>query len=190
MRIQRNALIVAAEAVAIFASILFAFFVENLREDQRALREMRESVAAITLELQGNREALAAALERHQAALPAMSDLVRDLQETGVFPDYATIPSIGAPELTDIAFSLGRETGALAPLDVEVQLAFARAYRAIEEVDENEDNLGRRNAQVRYNDGLQYLSGQLYYFVSAVENEQTALDRIDAALAALEEAGF
>jgi hypothetical protein len=190
MRVQRNALIVAAEAVAIFASILFAFFVENLREDQRQVREMRESIAAITLELQSNREELAAAVERHRVALPAMSALVAELQETGVFPDYTSIPGIGAPELTDIAFSLGRETGALAPLEVEVQLALARAYRAIEEVDENEDNLGRRNAQVRDNDGLQYLSGQLYYFVSAIENGETALDRIDAAFAALEEAGF
>lgn len=182
---QRGWTLLLVESVAIFASVLLAFLVEEWRDDRRELNRMRDTAAAIRVELRQDRTEIEAALALHQEIQPRVAAMVQAYDRTGVFPSPQDIPEPVRPDISTVAFEIGVATGALAPLPAETQIALARAYKAIGEIEQNEANLGFRNAQIRYNDGLQYLSGRLYYLTGAIGLEQAALDDIDAALAVL-----
>ena len=68
----------------------------------------------------------------------------------------------------------------------EELLVVARAYEALEEVRRNDTFLNERNAQIRFNDGEQYLSGFIYYLNRAIGNEPVAIELIRDAIDMLE----
>ena len=71
----------------------------------------------------------------------------------------------------------------VAPKDL---LVVARAYEALEEVRRNDTFLNARNAQIRFNDGEQYLSGFIYYVNRANNNEPIAIELVREAIETLD----
>lgn len=183
---SRSLFVVLLEAGAIFASVLLAFWVEEWRDDRAALEQMEGALNSIRSELMENRAAIEPALEWHREVFPQMNELTAALADDGVFPEPGTIPETRHPVLLDVAYELSRETGALAPLETDTMVRIALAYRAVAQLDLTADQLSQRNAQIRYQDGIQYLSGRLFYFNDAINHGEEALIEIDQALAALE----
>ncbi|MEM9384867.1 MAG: hypothetical protein AAGA68_07380 [Pseudomonadota bacterium] len=106
------------------------------------------------------------------------------LQDEGRFP--TDLPDFTTPDVTSIAYELATDSGAVTTVAVEELLVIAQAYAAINKVRENDLFLTDRNAQIRYNDGEQYLSGFVYYINRASINEPIAIEAIERAMLVLD----
>lgn len=106
-----------------------------------------------------------------------------ELQESNSFP--SVLPPFSRPEITRIAYELATDTGAVSKVSPEKLLIVARAYTALEAVGSNDDFFDRRTAQIRFNDGEQYLSGFIYYLNRAARNEPVAASHVREAIEAL-----
>ncbi|MEM1174329.1 MAG: hypothetical protein AAGI27_05925, partial [Pseudomonadota bacterium] len=89
-------------------------------------------------------------------------------------------------EITSIAYQLAADADAVTSVATEELLIIARAYEALQEVRRNDAFLTERNAQIRFNDGEQYLSGFIYYLNRAAINEPIAVDRVRDAIEMLD----
>ena len=188
MQLSRPSLmLLVVEAAAIFSSVLLAFWVEEWREDRRDIRAMSEALAAIETELTTNLEELERSAAYYVDAMPQTSALVARYEAENVFPAPEDIPALQHPVLTTVAYEIVQQNGALSRLDTSDLILIARAYGALHDVDENDASLANRNAQIRYRDGLQYLSGRIFYFSGAMPDVDEAIDAVNAALVVVRE---
>lgn len=106
------------------------------------------------------------------------------LIEENQFPQE--LPQNSSPAITTIAYELATDSRAVTSIVAEDLLVIARAYESLESVQRNEFFLENRNAQIRFNDGEQYLSGFIYYVNRAMGNEPEAIEQVRAAITLLD----
>ncbi len=173
------------ESAAIFLSVLLAFFVEEWRDDQREQREADAALNLVRAELTQNLAELESIVPLRPAMLEGYLAGLEQLKNTGSFP--ADLPDFITPDITSIAYELATDSGAVTTVAAEELLVIAQAYAALSEVSRNDIFLTERNAQIRFNDGEQYLSGFVYYINRASNNEPAAIDQVRRAITALDE---
>ncbi|MEM1264057.1 MAG: hypothetical protein AAGH76_16790, partial [Pseudomonadota bacterium] len=149
--------------------------------------ERRDAEAILNLvktELIQNLAELEAVVDGREGLLSEYQVAIMALRNEGKFPE--TMPKFRSPDITSIAYELATDARAITTVAPEELLVVARAYEALEEVRRNDTFLNQRNAQVRFNDGEQYLSGFVYYINRALGNEPIAIDYVRQAIAMLE----
>jgi len=177
-----------AESSAIFFSVLLAFAAEQWRTDLNDQKRAKATLALVRAELEQNLSELQTAAPTRDGSVEYYIGALNALVDKGQFTDSLEYPIF--PEITTIAYQLATDTGAVtevAPTDV---LTIARAYEALKLVQGNQDFLDRRNAQVRYNDAEQYISGFIYYANRAQYNEPAAVESVEKAIKALDHYGI
>ncbi len=172
------------ESAAIFFSVLLAFFVEQWREDINERREAEAILNLVRAELVQNLAELEAIVPKREAMLAGYQEAIMTLRNEGLFP--LDLPDFESPDITSLAYELATDAGAVTTVAPEELLVIARAYEALEEVRRNDTFLNERNAQIRFNDGEQYLSGFIYYINRAIGNEPVAIDLVREAIEMLE----
>ncbi|MEO0972188.1 MAG: hypothetical protein AAFX85_03770 [Pseudomonadota bacterium] len=173
------------ECTAIFFSILLAFLVDEWREDRRELREADAALQLVRAELQQNLDELEAIVPTRADTLEGYLAGLESLKSTGAFPNH--LPEFLTPDITSIAYELATDSGAVTTVAAKELLVIAQAYAALEEVRRNDLFLTQRNAQIRFNDGEQYLSGFVYYINRASANEPAAIDQVQKAIETLDD---
>ncbi len=171
------------ESVAIFLSVLLAFFVEQWREDRNELREAEAALELVRAELQQNLAELGRVAPLRPDMLQSFIDGMTELEETGTFPQ--DLPRLETPKITTIAYDLATDSGAVTFVSANELLVIAQAYEVLDKVKRNETFLNERNAQIRFNDAEQYISGFIYYTNRAIYNEPAAIEGVKEALALL-----
>ena len=172
------------ESAAIFFSVLLAFFVEQWREDINERREAEAILNLVRAELVQNLAELESIVPKRKEMLAGYQEAIMKLRNEGVFP--RELPEFQSPDITSLAYELATDAGAVTTVSPEDLLVVARAYEALEEVRRNDTFLNERNAQIRFNDGKQYLSGFIYYINRAIGNEPIAIELVREALGMLE----
>ena len=172
------------ESAAIFFSVLLAFIVEQWREDINERREAEAVLNLVRAELVQNLAELEAVAPKRQDMRLAYEQAIMELRNGGQFPDQ--LPEFQSPDITSLAYELATEAGIVTTVDPEELLVVARAYEALEEVRRNDTFLNERNAQIRFNDGEQYISGFIYYINRASGNEPIAIELVGEAIAMLD----
>ncbi|NNU16624.1 hypothetical protein HK107_09855 [Parvularcula sp. ZS-1/3] len=178
----------AAESAAIFFSVILAFAVEEWRSDREEQERAEATMTLVRAELEQNLEELKRVRSGRQGQLDTYIDKLGQLKDTGSFPQ--TLPRLITPDITDIAYQLGTDSGAVSRFPTDAVLKTALAYEALSTVSGNEDFIDSRNAQVRYRDGEQYLSGFIYYINRAQVAEPEAITAIEEAISELERIGI
>jgi hypothetical protein len=168
---------ILVESVAIFLSVLLAFFVEQWREAEAALELVRA-------ELRQNLVELERVAPQRPEMLQDFIDAMSELEETGTFPQ--NFPRLETPEITTIAYDLATDSGAVTTVPAEELLVIAQAYEALDKVKRNDIFLNERNAQIRFKDAEQYISGFIYYVNRAISNEPAAIEDVKDALELLD----
>ncbi|MEM8984482.1 MAG: hypothetical protein AAGC71_15730 [Pseudomonadota bacterium] len=175
---------VLIESAAVFFSVLLAFIVEQWREDINERREADAILNLVRIELIQNLAELTEIVPKREAMLADYQRAISDLRSEGKFPN--PMPEFRSPEITSLAYELATDVGAVTTVAPEELLIVARAYEALDDVRQNDTFLNQRNAQVRFNDAEQYLSGFVYYINRAMGNEPDAIDHVSEAIAMLE----
>lgn len=160
--------------------MLLAFVVEQWRDD---LNEARDATAALSLvraELRQNLEELEKVAPSRRGSLQAYENAITQLVKENKFPQ--NLPLFQLPTVTNLAYQLATDSGAVTAVDAEDLLVIARAYESVEDIRRNEIFLDERNAQVRFNDGEQYLSGFIYYLNRAIAAEPDTMQDIEKAI--------
>lgn len=178
-----NPMRLIVESAAIFLSVLLAFFVEEWREEADEHRKATETLTLVQAELAQNLAELERVIPLRGEQVEFYNDAIQVLTDEGRFPRQ--LPDFESPQITSLAYELATDSGAVTIVDPEALLLVAKAYEALSDVRENDEFLNSRNAQIRFNDGEQYLSGFLYYLGRAMDNEPTAVVQVEAALAVL-----
>ena len=173
------------ESAAIFLSVLLAFFVEQWRDDQNEMREAEAAINLVRAELAQNLAELERVAPGRDEQLQAFIESMNVLQNEGRFP--YELPPLETPEITTIAYDLATDSGAVTQVSADEILVIARAYEALEKVRDNDEFLQNRNAQIRFGDGEQYISGFIYYINRAAGNEPNAIEYVRDALELLDE---
>lgn len=176
--------VLLVESVAIFCSVLLAFAAEQWREDINERKRTGEALNLIKAELQLNLDELQAVVETRQEMLDTYIQALSTLVDTGSFP--ADIKNFAIPDITNLAYRLATDSGAVTSVDPQDLLIVARAYEALDNVRANENFLNTRNAQIRYQDGEQYLSGFIYYANRSLLAEPEAIAVVEMAIERLE----
>lgn len=171
------------ESAAIFLSVLFAFLVEQWREERNELEEAQAAMELVRAELEHNLSELDRVSQLRRDALEGYLAAMDELKGSGRFSD--NLPVLVTPEITTIAYDLATDSGAVTKVATEDLLTVARAYEALESVRRNDVFLAERNAQIRFNDGEQYISGFIYYTYRAIHNEPLAAEHVRNALVQL-----
>lgn len=169
-----------AESAAIFLSVLLAFFVEQWREDQNELQEAEAAISLVRAELAQNLAELERVAPSRDKQLQVYIEAMGVLQNEGRFP--YDLPRLDTPEITTIAYDLATDSGAVTTVSTDELLLIAKAYEALDRVQGNDDFLQSRNAQIRFGDGEQYISGFIYYVNQASANEPNAIEHVRKAL--------
>ncbi|MEL6366436.1 MAG: hypothetical protein AAFR91_08335 [Pseudomonadota bacterium] len=172
------------ESIAIFLSVLLAFFVEQWREDINEAKDAEVALSLVRAELAQNLAELERIAPSRPELLLAYQEAIQSLIREQQFPQ--DLPRTVPPEITIVAYELATDSGAIASVKAADLLVIASAYEALEKVRRNEIFLENRNAQIRFNDGEQYLSGFIYYFNRAMGNEPRAIAKVREALALLD----
>ncbi len=175
---------ILVESTAIFLSVLLAFLVEQWREDTNERDEAAAILNLVRAELIQNLDELETVLPMRPQMLNDYQAAITVLKDDGVFP--AQLPDFQSPDITSLAYELAAEADAVTSVATEELLVIARAYEALQEVRRNDTFLNERNAQIRFNDGEQYLSGFIYYLNRAAINEPVAIERVREAIEMLE----
>ncbi len=172
------------ESIAIFLSVLLAFFVEQWREDLNEEKDAEVALSLVRAELAQNLAELERIAPSRPELLLAYQEAIQSLIREKQFPQ--DLPRTVPPEITIVAYELATDSGAIASVEASDLLVIASAYEALEKVRRNEIFLENRNAQIRFNDGEQYLSGFIYYFNRAMGNEPRAIAKVQEALVLLD----
>ncbi|MEM6808794.1 MAG: hypothetical protein AAGA41_01890 [Pseudomonadota bacterium] len=175
---------ILAESAAIFLGVLLAFVVEQWREDLNERREAEATLNLVRAELTQNLAELEAIAPLRSDMLEEFEEAIMVLKNENRFPD--NFPAFRSPDITSIAYELATDSGAVTGVPPKDLLIMARAYEALEEVRRNDTFLNERNAQIRFNDGEQYISGFIYYLNRAKMNEPVAINHVRAAIEALD----
>lgn len=173
------------ESVAIFLSVLLAFFVEQWRDDSNEANEAAAALRLVRAELEQNLAELERVAPTRPELLQAYQEGITKLIEENQFPQ--DLPQTSSPAITTIAYELATDSRAVASIVAEDLLVIAGAYESLESVQRNEFFLENRNAQIRFNDGEQYLSGFIYYVNRAMGNEPDAIEQVRAAITLLDQ---
>jgi hypothetical protein len=113
------------ESALIVLSVLVALAVDEWRDDRAMRARSREAVAAIVAEINANKKAAQSATQHHDKvhaelkAMVAANAVTVDALSRGVFK-----PAV----LLEAAWVTARDTGALAPLPLDVVLRLSRLY--------------------------------------------------------------
>ncbi|MEM6899587.1 MAG: hypothetical protein AAF583_07455 [Pseudomonadota bacterium] len=174
----------AVESAAIFLSVFLAFAADQWRDDANDRERAQDALNLVRVELEQNLVELQSAIGTRQEMFEQYNDGLRQLIDDNEYP--YDLPSVIMPEITTIAYELATDSSAVAKVDPDQLVIIARAYEALEGVRRNEVFLSNRNAQIRYRDGEQYLSGHVFYLSSAIRLEPLAVRHIEAALTALD----
>ncbi|MEO1575775.1 MAG: hypothetical protein AAFU65_12555 [Pseudomonadota bacterium] len=168
------------ESVAIFLSVLLAFVVEQWREERNERAQAARALSLVRVELEQNLAELERVVPTRQATLQGFVDAMDELKTSGKFPQ--TLPKFTSPDITALAYELATDSGAVTSVEPADLLVIARAYESLDDVRRNDDFLNARNAQIRFNDGEQYLSGFIYYVNLATGNEPAAIEDVRRAI--------
>lgn len=178
---KRNRIsMIAFEAIAIFCSVLLAFAADQWREDANEKSKAIAVLGLVKAELAANLVELESTVGVRDPMLREYLVALNALEESDRFPAELEHPPL--PDVTNIAYRIAADSGVIADIDPAELLLIARAYEAIQEVGSNEVFLDNRNAQIRYRDGEQYLSGFIYYSNRAIASEPDAIQSIKDAL--------
>ena len=180
---QMSAPVIFGQAVAIFCSVLLAFAAEQWREDMNERARAEDVLTLVKAELTENLAELERVSATRQEMLDAYIAALDGLVDTGVFP--RELPDLSVPEITNVAYQLATDSGVLSRIEPEDVIVVARAYQALSSVQDNQVFLNNRNAQIRFRDGEQYISGFIYFSNRALSNEPEAIVAIEAAIAKL-----
>jgi len=173
----------AIESAAIFLSVFLAFAADQWRDDANDRKRANAALTLVRVELEQNLAELEAVTSSRQTTLDDYIAALDTLVEDNVFPE--AIPFISFPAITTIAYELATDSGSVTTVDPADLIVIARAYGALNDVRRNEAFLDNRNAQIRYRDGEQYISGFIYYTNRAMMAEPEAIKHVRAALAVL-----
>jgi len=171
------------EAVAIFCSVLLAFAADQWREDLNDRRKAESVMGLVKAELEANLQSLQSVVGTREGGLAAYNDALAELSETQELPN--SLPQLQFPEITNIAYRIATDAGVIAEIDPTELLIIAQAYEAIQEVESNRSFLDNRNAQIRYEDDEQFLSGFIYYSNRALVSEPAAINAVGRALSVM-----
>ena len=180
---KKNTSGLLVESVAIFLSVLLAFAAEQWRSDYNDRKRANDIMSLVRTELSQNLQELERVSGTRAEALEFYIDAIGVYNETGGFPPDFTEPV--SPRITSVAYKLATESGAVSMVDPSNLIMIGRAYEALDQVASNVEFLDDRNAQVRFQDGEQYISGFIYYTNRATNNEPIAISEIRSALNAL-----
>ena len=175
---------VLLESAAIFLSVLLAFLVEQWREELNEARDAENALNLVRVELTQNLAELERVIPTRAGLLEAYQEAIMELINEQQFPQ--DLPVFLSPDVTSIAYELATDSGAVASVAPEDLLVIARAYESLDDVRRNDVFLDQRNAQIRFNDGEQYLSGFIYYINRASSNEPRAAANVRRAITLLE----
>ena len=173
------------ESFAIFASVLLAFLVEQWRDNINAASDANAALNLVRAELQQNLTELETAIPTRPTLLATYQEALGTFLEENRFPQ--DLPKFETPTVTSLAYQLATDSGAVTTVEPADLLVIARAYESLESIRRNELFLVERNAQIRFNDGEQYLSGFIFYINQASGNEPTAVRDIKLAIDRLDE---
>ena len=176
--------VLLVESVAIFCSVLLAFAAEQWREDINDSKRTREALNLIKAELELNLDELEAVVGTREKMLSNYIEALGTLVDTGTYP--TDIEGFTIPDITNLAYQLATDSGAVTSVDPQDLLVIARAYEALDNVRANEQFLNTRNAQIRYQDGEQYLSGFIYYANRSLTAEPEAIAALERAIETLD----
>ncbi|MEL7449248.1 MAG: hypothetical protein AAFN78_08570 [Pseudomonadota bacterium] len=168
------------ESAAIFFSVLLAFVVEQWREDRNERQEAEAALNLVRAELVQNLQELEQVVPARPELLKNFIEVMDAFQADGKFP--AKLPDFVSPDITSIAYELATDSGAVTTVEPHELLVIARAYESLDNVRRNDTFLNNRNAQIRFNDGEQYLSGFIYYLNRATMNEPAAVEDVRTAI--------
>ena len=168
------------ESAAIFFSVLLAFVVEQWREDRNERLEAEAALNLVRAELVQNLRELEQVVPDRPAMLNSYIEVMNTFQTEGKFPPV--LPDFVSPDITSIAYELATDSGAVTTVEPHELLVIARAYESLDTVRRNDTFLNNRNAQIRFNDGEQYLSGFIYYLNRASMNEPEAIEDVRTAI--------
>lgn len=180
---QMSAPVIFGQAVAIFCSVLLAFAAEQWRDDMNERARAEDVLTLVKAELTENLAELERVSATRQEMLDSYIAALDALVDTGVFP--RELPILQVPEITNVAYQLATDSGVLSRIEPDDVIVVARAYQALASVQDNQVFLNNRNAQIRFRDGEQYISGFIYFSNRALSNEPDAIVAIEAAIATL-----
>ena len=180
---QMNAPVILGHAVAIFCSVLLAFAAEQWREDMNERDRADDVLTLVRTELTENLAQLERLAPTRDEMLSNYIGALDGLVETGQFPQ--NLPRLDVPNVTDVAYQLATESGVLSRIEPADLIVIAKAYEALDSVEDNQLFLHNRNAQIRFRDGEQYISGFIYFANRAMVNEPEAIDAVRAAIRVL-----
>ena len=177
---RMSAPVILVESIAIFCSVLLAFAAEQWREDMNERARAEDILVLVRTELEANLSELEALADTRETMLQGYIQALDEFVDTGQFP--ADLPNLDVPDITVVAYQLAADSGVISGVDPSELIVIARAYEALTAVRANEVFLNNRNAQIRFRDGEQYLSGFIYFANRAMVNEPAAIDAVKAAI--------
>ncbi|MEO1642769.1 MAG: hypothetical protein AAFR74_05485 [Pseudomonadota bacterium] len=134
----------------------------------------------VEAELMQNLTELETIVDTRDEALESYISAIGVFNETGSFPADFREPEL--PQITSVAYQLATQSGAILRVDPENLLVIAQAYEALNTVQANAEFLDNRNAQIRFQDGEQYLSGFIYFTNRAIRDEPAAVEAVQSAI--------
>lgn len=180
---QMNAPVILGHAIAIFCSVLLAFAAEQWREDMNERARADDVLTLVRAELSENLAELERLAPTRDEMLSNYIGALDGLVDTGQFPQ--NLPRLDVPNITDVAYQLATESGVLSRIEPVDLIVIAKAYEALDSVEDNQLFLNNRNAQIRFRDGEQYISGFIYFANRAMVNEPEAIEAVRAAIEVL-----
>lgn len=175
-----SAPVLFVESIAIFCSVLLAFAADQWRDDMNERARGDAILTLVRTELTENLYELERLADTREEMLEGYIGALDDFIDTGVFP--SRLPVFKVPEITDVAYQLASDSGVISGVEPNELIVIARAYEALKEVRGNEVFLNNRNAQIRFRDGEQYLSGFIYFANRAMVNEPAAIVSVREAI--------
>lgn len=175
-----SAPVLLVESIAIFCSVLLAFAAEQWREDMNERARADDVLVLVRTELNANLSELERLADTREVMLQGYIGALDGYIDTGEFP--LDLPDFQVPDITEVAYQLATDSGVISRVEPNELIVIARAYEALGKVKANEAFLNNRNAQIRFRDGEQYLSGFIYFANRAMVNEPEAIDAVRDAI--------
>ncbi len=179
-----SAPVLLVESIAIFCSVLLAFAADQWRDDMNERSRADAILVLVRTELTENLSELEQLTGTREDMLQGYITALDEFVDSGQFPQI--LPEYNVPEITDVAYQLATDSGVISRVAPSDLIVIARAYEALNEVRANEVFLNNRNAQIRFRDGEQYLSGFIYFANRAMVNEPAAILSVRQAIELLE----
>ncbi|MEO1321829.1 MAG: hypothetical protein AAFV59_02360 [Pseudomonadota bacterium] len=174
MKLSRiSAPVLLVESIAIFCSVLLAFAAEQWRQDMNEKAQADAILVLVQTELTENLTELERVSLKREAMLDDFIGAMDQFVATGEFP--TDLPDYDPPEITNVAYQLATDSGVISRIEPGDLIIIAQAYEALAAVKRNETFLSNRNAQIRFGDAEQYLSGFIYFTNQAMTNEPAAI---------------